>query len=661
MRRVHLVFGLLVAWIVVDQARIFLFGGADLGVLFAQGSRNAPMLLAALLCLWRAVGARAERGAWILIGLGVAAWSLGDVYYSTVLWDLESVPTPSPADAGYLLFPPLLIAGVVMLGRARTGRFGPALLADGAGAALAVAALCAALVLAPVQDAAEGRALEIATLIAYPVTDLVVVAVVVGVLASRGWLMDRTWAFLAAGVAVFWIADSMYLIQAINDAVDAEAWYAPGWTLGMVLFGWAAWQPGHTGEASRERLRAIVMPLAFAALALGVLVAGSFTSISVPAVVLSGVALAALGVRLTITFRENVSMLHASREEALTDALTGLGNRRALGRAVDVALDATPDDGRQWVLALFDLDGFKHYNDTFGHPAGDALLQRLGVNLATFVDGEGEAFRMGGDEFCALLRAQPGAAEVVVARAAIALSDHGEGFEISCSHGAVLLPGEAGSAAEALRIADQRMYAHKRSGRSSASRQSADVLLAALAERNPALGDHIAGVTELARATADALGVSDGDLDAVVHAAELHDVGKVAIPDRILNKPGPLDDAEWAFIRQHTLVGERIAAAAPSLAPVGRLVRSSHERWDGGGYPDALAGEAIPLGSRIIAVCDAFEAMTAERPYSRPMSVAAALAELRRCAGSQFDPRVVDAFCSCVRTLEAVPGGRPAR
>ena len=127
----------------------------------------------------------------------------------------------------------------------------------------------------------------------------------------------------------------------------------------------------------------------------------------------------------------------------------------------------------------------------------------------------------------------------------------------------------------------------------------------------------------------------------LVRAAELHDVGTVAIPDGILHKRGPLDAAEWEVMRQHTVAGERILAAAESMRPVARLVRAAHEHWDGLGYPDGLRGEEIPLGARIICACDAYDAMLRGRPYREPLSPAAALAELRRCAGSQFDPRVV--------------------
>jgi HD-GYP domain-containing protein (c-di-GMP phosphodiesterase class II) len=138
----------------------------------------------------------------------------------------------------------------------------------------------------------------------------------------------------------------------------------------------------------------------------------------------------------------------------------------------------------------------------------------------------------------------------------------------------------------------------------------------------------------------------------LLQAASLHDVGKAAIPDEVLKKPEPLGAEEWQFMRRHTLIGERILSAAPALAQAAALVRSSHERFDGKGYPDGLAGEDIPLGARVIAACDAFDAMICGRPYRAPMSIEVALAELRRAAGTQFDPTVVDAFCAVVAERE---------
>ena len=196
---------------------------------------------------------------------------------------------------------------------------------------------------------------------------------------------------------------------------------------------------------------------------------------------------------------------------------------------------------------------------------------------------------MGGDEFCVLLAA--GGAGDLVGRARQALAESGEGFDVAASAGTVALPDEARTVSEALAIADRRMYAHKRGDRMSASNQSKDVLLRAVHERSPNLGAHGGEVAELAERTARRLGLDIDTVRAVRQGAELHDIGKLAVPDAILNKPGPLDEEEWAFMRRHTLVGERILTAAPALADVARLVRSSHERFDGSGYPDRLVGD----------------------------------------------------------------------
>jgi two-component system cell cycle response regulator len=187
----------------------------------------------------------------------------------------------------------------------------------------------------------------------------------------------------------------------------------------------------------------------------------------------------------------------------------------------------------------------------------------------------------------------------------------------------------------------------------SAGRQSKDVLLRALAERDPGLGSH-AETVAMAAATAEALGLPQDEVENVRHASELHDVGKVAIPDAILGKPGPLTDEEWSFVRRHTVIGERIILAAPALARVAVLVRASHERWDGAGYPDGVSGEAIPLGARIVAVADAFAAMIAGRPYRAARTPEEALGELQLAAGTQFDPVVVDAWCAAY-TRRALP------
>jgi diguanylate cyclase (GGDEF)-like protein len=361
---------------------------------------------------------------------------------------------------------------------------------------------------------------------------------------------------------------------------------------------------------------------------------------------------AGAGVAAVIAWRlnENVRerMLEAQAmlvDAAMVDSLTGLPNRRHL--MSDLEGLAHTDDPEPTVLAIFDLDGFKSYNDSFGHGAGDALLTRLGSRLAEVVEAPARAYRLGGDEFCVLAPTLDVDVEAFLLRAAAALSEHGEGFAIGCSHGGALLPDEAETAEQALHLADQRMYVQKNGGRRSAGRQVGDVLLRTLEERHPELGEHLDDVAHRSTEVARRMGLSDEEVQRVRQAAELHDVGKIAIPDAILLKPGPLTSEERQFIERHTIVGERIVGAAPALTQVASLVRFTHEHFDGQGYPDGLAGEAIPLGARIIGVCDAFDAMVSQRPY-RPdvKSPEEALAELRRCAGTQFDPRVVETFAA---------------
>ncbi len=355
--------------------------------------------------------------------------------------------------------------------------------------------------------------------------------------------------------------------------------------------------------------------------------------------------------------RENGRLLRASRAEARTDQLTGMPNRRALEAELRAVLDRPGPGGH--ILILFDLDGFKQYNDAFGHPAGDMLLERLGGLLQRAVaEHGGTAFRMGGDEFCVLAPAED--SELVVWSAWRALSEHGDGFQVGASYGIARLPDEADSPAAALHVADIRLYDDKASGRPSADRQSTDVLMALIDERGTGLREHVEQVATLTELTARRLGLSDTDTRRAALAARLHDVGKAAIPDTILAKPGRLSAEEWRFMHRHTVIGERIIAAAPALAPIAAIVRSTHERYDGAGYPDRLAGDAIPLAARIIAVCDAYETMTSDRVYHHGVDPDQARAELVRNAGTQFDPAVVTAFCSLPADQTAAPEQRAA-
>ncbi len=348
-------------------------------------------------------------------------------------------------------------------------------------------------------------------------------------------------------------------------------------------------------------------------------------------------------------------LLEQSRVEATTDSLTGMPNRRALFDDADRMLASLPE-GASLSLGIYDLDGFKLYNDSFGHPAGDALLAHLGRRLLQAVAGRGSAYRMGGDEFC-VLTVEPDA-ERVHGAAAAALSEHGERFAIGCSYGLASVPAEAASVELALQLADRRLYGNKELRRSSQGVQIKDALVQVLAEQSSDLVTHLGRVAALAVETAKRIGLPGDEIARIRLAAELHDIGKAAVPRAILDKPARLDPVELAYLRQHSVIGERILAAAPALANVAPLVRATHERPDGTGYPDGLRLNQIPVGARVIAVVDAFDAMTADRPYQATRSIDQALVELRRGAGTQFDPEIVAAFLEVIADRDQRPWRR---
>jgi two-component system cell cycle response regulator len=627
------------------HAAIFDEGGGS--ALFEPWLYCALMLGASAACLLRATLVERERLAWGLLGSGLLLWTAGEIYYSAALSGSAQVPIPSPADIGYIAFYPLAYAGLIVLLRARIGSFPATRWLDGLIGGTAAAALAAALVLGPIVDAArEGSTVAVATNLTYPICDLTLLALVAVAAAFTGWRPGRAWLILGAGFIVLAGSDVVYLLQSATGNYEEGSILDAAWPLGALMLGAAAWSGDQEapGPRSRGGLRVAIVPATAAVIAIGIQAAERLTPVPAAASALSLIALLAVVVRLVLSLRESRSELDASQLEATSDQLTGLANRRALAVDLALAAEGPPEQGKVWLLAIFDLDGFKTYNDSFGHPAGDALLARMARRLDDFTRGHGRAYRLGGDEFCLLGECRVGDVDALVASAGAALHERGEGFAITASQGSVLMPREAGEPSLAMQLADRRMYANKRRERISAGSQSRDVLMRALRERQPSLHDHLVDVAAAALQVAERLGLDAEERDEVLRAAELHDVGKVAIPDAVLDKPGPLDDGEWALMREHTLIGERIVAAAPALVPVARLVRSSHERWNGEGYPDRLKGEEIPLGSRIIAVCDAYEAMVSERPYSVAMRPERAIEELQRGAGGQFDPTVVTAF-----------------
>jgi two-component system cell cycle response regulator len=587
-----------------------------------------------------------DRWAWRSIALGSGLWLAGDVYYA-----FSPAPSPAPSDLGYLAFYPLLYCGLMLLVRNRVHRLDRGLWLDGAASALAAASVVAATVFEPLRAATGGSAGVVVTNLAYPVGDGLLLAAVAGVFAISGRKPGRTWLWLGASMLTWAIGDSVYLLQSARGTYAQGTLVDAVWPTGMLLLALAAWQrEEHTGEWRLGNRSILAGPLLGSLVAVGVLLSGMLQRTDRLGQSLAVATLATAVVRAALTIGDSRRLLDVREQEALTDALTGLGNRRRLLANLELAL---LEHAEEHLLVIFDLDGFKQYNDTFGHPAGDAALIQIGRRLAILAGSR--AYRLGGDEFCVLV---PAREAVSVEELASALRFERNGHQIDASHGACFVPTEAASSTDALRLADLRLYRHKATrtagpltlataAAGEASLQG--VLVQALRESDPELWAHNHSVACLAVAIGEQLGLPRRSLRLIEQAALFHDVGKLALPDSILKKPGALDEDEWQLVRRHTLIGERILSASPAFAEVGRIVRGSHERWDGDGYPDGLAAEEIPIEARVVAACDAYDAIITDRPYRRGRSLAEAVEELVRCAGSQFDPRVVAALLHVVR------------
>lgn len=365
-----------------------------------------------------------------------------------------------------------------------------------------------------------------------------------------------------------------------------------------------------------------------------------------------------------------------ARLEALatTDALTELPNHRSLVATLDKELERAQSYYRSCSTLFLDIDHFKALNDGYGHASGDTVLHEFAQVLRTRLRGIDTVGRWGGEEFVVILpemtsEEAQGFAEEMRVDVAAYLFSIGGGSRLTCSIGVSCYPTHARDREELMNAADQAMYAAKRLGRNQVRRADDPLVLALLLEKNqeggreeaamagviealsrlveahdPSTYQHSLKVSELLADLVQYLGLSDAEAQMIALAGRLHDIGKTSIPDSILYKPGKLTEEEWAIIRTHPATGAEVVSSVPVLRPLASVIRGHHERWDGKGYPDQLAGEAIPFGARLIAVVNAYMAMTVDRPYQKACSHDQALAELRRCAGTQFDPQMVDAL-----------------
>jgi len=370
---------------------------------------------------------------------------------------------------------------------------------------------------------------------------------------------------------------------------------------------------------------------------------------------------------------ENSQLYAKAEQRSRVDELTGLFNRRHFEERMKEEISRHGRHGSVFAVFILDLDGFKTYNDIYGHPSGDVLLQQVSKIIRSSIRSADQAFRYGGDEFIVILpQTKVNDAHVVAERVRVTLADEMKKREIAvrCSIGLADYPSDGVISGELVTVADTALYFAKRTGGDRVylsskvlSEQPEDsgtyarhnglsaiyALVSAVEAKDPYTYGHSRRVNTYAVMLAEEIGLSPDQVSRVSTAALLHDIGKIGVPDRVLNKQGKLNAEDWELIKSHPRLGATIVGNVPNLVPCVSSILHHHERWDGGGYPEGLKGEEISIEARILAVVDAYEAMSSERPYRAALDAEKVLNEMRRCSGSQFDPGLVDVFIGIIK------------
>jgi diguanylate cyclase (GGDEF)-like protein len=497
---------------------------------------------------------------------------------------------------------------------------------------------------------------------------------------------------LAVTAAACWGAAALLL--AAYDALPD--WSFPALTaVATVLLLWSVYSSAGAAEACAPLL---ALPATYAmfflrkAAAIGITAAacGGYAaaalagpSLSWQVVLVTTVGIAATAGLVGLQRANANRLIWRLSDAAVTDALTGLMNRRGFQELIETELERARRSGQPLSLIIGDLDYFKALNDRFGHGAGDRALEQLALILDTAKRRIDTAARIGGEEFAVVLPDSDHHAAYILAermRREVRDTFVYEPYELTISLGVATFPLHGSSVEALVAQADEALYAAKALGRDRTVLYSDDLedsvpLEAAAGERRPAPERHSSTVLGLAdvvdnrdrgntphsqaigrhaAAIARELGLPEPVVERIRFSGIVRDIGKIGIPDSILQKPGWLSADDWIAMRRHPEIGASILAGA-DMEDVSEWVLSHHERPDGTGYPHGLSGPQIPFEARILAVADAYEAMTTDRVYRSAMSEEDARAELVRCAGTQFDKRVVDAFLRVLDSTQS-PG-----
>jgi two-component system, cell cycle response regulator len=669
-------------------------GQGSFGRLLVNVIYLVPHVLAIGLAVWAAHRTEGVyKRLWTMLACALPLWVAGESivsYYHVVL--SSEPPFPGAADAFFIAFyVTLIVTFLVALRPALNVRSWKAVL-DASVLAVAVGFIGWVAVVEP--QLSQPASLATVVGVAYPILDVVMLTILISLTLASFRRPPASLLLLTAAIAAGALTDVALTYVSLHTGSPELSWLKIGWeteALLLILAAIAAVQPAkaaHRLPTQDMRDRGLTTVLAGVALTLASVVIDSLgNALSTADAVVALYVVVAIALRLHLTSREREQIaleLEASLREqqrmANTDELTGLHNRRYADRHLEKqAFAGSQNSALETGVLILDLDHFKDVNDAHGHPAGDKVLCLTADRLTRTRRPGDVVARYGGEEFLVILQDVERATLPAVAerfRECIAEEpyDLGEAHPliVTASVGGASMPADAATLTELLRIADRALYTAKSMGRNRVQigAHGDEGSIEGLMERGSVLNfvqglvdyvdasygavDHASQAAHLTGLVADELGLESGQRWRACAAARLHDIGKIAVPKEILAKPGPLSLEEWKLLRRHPDVGAEMLSLAPGLRDVAEVVRQHHERHDGTGYPGALEGNEICVEARVVAVCDTWVAMRSDRPHRSARAQAEAVSELHRVAGSQLDPRTVDAFLAVLARSESL-------
>jgi diguanylate cyclase (GGDEF)-like protein len=629
---------------------------------------SASSAVALLIGCWRRLPRGKPRVPWLFLGFSQVIYAVADICFY-VSHNLLGDPTfPAVADALYLLHYPLVVVGLILLIRRRTPGRDLASVLDAATLAVAVGMLSWLYLIGP-QARAGSLSLVTVVSMAYPVMDLAMFAVALRLILGPG-RRPASFILLAMNLLAIFTADTVYVMQQLNGTYTTGNFLDAVWLSGNLALGAAALHPT-LGRVEERATSADVQltPARLAVLAGAALIAPSTLVLQYAFGTLRDIPViaAACAALFMFTIGRLAGLVADQRKLAITDVLTGLRTRRFFGAQLPLEIARARRAGTSLAVLIVDIDHFKSINDGYGHPAGDRVLIEVARRLRDSVRPSDVLARYGGEEFAVVvpsvsaeelaaigerLRNQIAASQIQVATDVW--------LHVTVSIGTATMPLDGGTPAELINTADRALYAAKAQGRdrvvlghtnpdngNTADMAALLVYLQRVADEVDSwlsASEHGRAVGRWAALVAHSLGHDEQTVCRTELAGRLHDVGKILVPQDIWRKPAALSADEFELVRQHPDHGYRLLSVVPDLADVAEIIRQHHERTDGRGYPLGLAGEQIRVEARIVAVCDSWAAMIADRPYQAALSHQAACAELSRARGSQLDPAAVDAF-----------------